>query len=262
MGDVHVGTCAWTEKTMVDLWYPKGVTSPEARLRYYASVFDTVEVDSPFYALPVHDYAVKWAERTPADFTFHVKAYGMMTGHEVDARALAPELRDYEFEISPRGRVCHPHRDMVDASFDLFVNAIEPLKDAGKMGGILMQFPPFFTANTPEHERRNLEYIEYAKDKLDGYRMLVEFRHPSWLREGHGDRVLKWLSDRDRFSYEGLNSPERLTKPIDNFTFSGREILAHLITSSDSCCSVSHLNRAQTCCPVQSMDDRVVIITA
>jgi len=45
VGDVHVGTCSWTEKTMVDLWYPKGVTSPEQRLRYYASKFGTVEVD-------------------------------------------------------------------------------------------------------------------------------------------------------------------------------------------------------------------------
>lgn len=207
MGYVHVGTCAWTEKTMVDLWYPKGVTSPEQRLRYYASVFDTVEVDSPFYALPQRSYAEKWAQRTPADFIFNVKAYGMMTGHEVDARSLAPELSDYEFEISPRGRVRHPHPDMVDASFDLFVSAIEPLRDAGKMGGVLMQFPPYFTAGTPEHERRNLDYIEYAKDKLDGYRMLVEFRHPSWLREGRGDRVLKWLADRD-LAYVSVDSPE------------------------------------------------------
>ena len=61
MGDVHVGTCSWTEKTMVDLWYPKGVTTPEQRLRYYAARFDTVEVDSSFYALPRARYAETWA---------------------------------------------------------------------------------------------------------------------------------------------------------------------------------------------------------
>jgi len=207
MGDVHVGTCAWTEKTMVDLWYPKGVTSPEQRLRYYASRFDTVEVDSPFYALPQRSYAEKWAARTPPGFIFNVKAYGMMTGHEVDERSLAPELREYEHEVSPRGRVCRPHPDMVDAAFDLFVSAMEPLRDAGKMGGVLMQFPPYFTANTPEHERRNLDYIEYAKDKLDGHRVLVEFRHPSWVRDGRADRTLKWLADRD-LAYVSVDSPE------------------------------------------------------
>jgi uncharacterized protein YecE (DUF72 family) len=192
---------------MVDLWYPRGVTSPEQRLRYYASKFDTVEVDSPFYALPVRSYAEKWVERTPSDFTFNVKAYGMMTGHEVEERSLAPELREYEFEVTDRGRVHRPHRDMVDASFDLFVHAIEPLKDAGKMGGVLMQFPPYFTATSREHERRNLEYIEYAKDKLAGYRMLVEFRHPSWMADGRAHETLRWLADRD-LTYVSVDSPQ------------------------------------------------------
>jgi uncharacterized protein YecE (DUF72 family) len=192
---------------MVDLWYPKGVTSPEQRLRYYASKFDTVEVDSPFYALPVRSYAEKWVERTPADFIFNVKAYGMMTGHEVEERSLAPALREYEFEVTDRGRVRHPHRDMVAASFDLFVHAIEPLKDAGKMGGVLMQFPPYFTATTREHERRNLDYIEYAKDKLAGYRMLVEFRHPSWMADGRAHETLRWLAERD-LTYVCVDSPQ------------------------------------------------------
>jgi len=207
MGVVHVGTCAWTEKTMVDLWYPKGVTSPEQRLRYYASKFDTVEVDSPFYALPVRSYAEKWVDRTPKDFIFNVKAYGMMTGHEVEERSLAPELREYEFEVTDRGRVRHPHRDMVDASFDLFLHAMEPLREAGKMGGVLMQFPPYFTATTREHERRNLDYIEYAKDKLEGWRMLVEFRHPSWLAEDKAAKTLRWLADRD-LAYVSVDSPQ------------------------------------------------------
>ncbi len=207
MRAVHVGTCAWTEKTMVDLWYPKGVTSPEQRLRYYASKFDTVEVDSPFYALPQRSYAEKWVERTPKDFIFNVKAYGMMTGHEVEERSLAPELREYRYEVTDRGRVRHPDPDMVDASFDLFLHALEPLRDAGKMGGVLMQFPPYFTATTREHEHRNLEYIEYAKDRLGAWRMLVEFRHPSWLDEGHAAKTLRWLADRD-LAYVSVDSPQ------------------------------------------------------
>jgi uncharacterized protein YecE (DUF72 family) len=191
---------------MVGLWYPKGVTTAEERLRYYATKFDTVEVDSPFYAIPRREYAQAWAERTPESFTFHVKAYGLMTGHEVDERCLAPELREYEHSVD-RGRVRDADPDMVDASFDLFLDAIEPLRAAGKLGGILMQFPPYFSAKTHESERRNLDYIEYAARKLEGYRTLVEFRHPSWVDEKHRSHSLQFLSERGLF-YVSVDSPQ------------------------------------------------------
>jgi uncharacterized protein YecE (DUF72 family) len=206
MGRVHVGTCSWTEKTMVGLWYPKGVTTAEERLRYYATKFDTVEVDSPFYAIPRREYAQAWAERTPDDFIFHVKAYGLMTGHEVDECCLAPELREYEHTVD-RGRVRDADPDMVDASFDLFLDAIEPLRAAGKLGGILMQFPPYFTAKSHEAEHRNLEYIEYVAHKLEGYRTLVEFRHPSWVDASHRARSLVFLRELGLF-YVSVDSPQ------------------------------------------------------
>jgi len=206
MGRVRVGTCSWTEKTMVGLWYPKGVTTPEERLRYYATKFGTVEVDSSFYAIPRRQYAEAWVKRTPDDFTFHVKAYGLMTGHEVDERMLAPELRDYAYD-STRGRVRHACPDMVDASFDLFLDAIGPLREARKLGGILMQFPPYFTAKSAGEERRNLAYLEYMAGKLDGCRTLVEFRHPSWVDDRHLDRTLRFLRDRG-LSYVSVDNPQ------------------------------------------------------
>ncbi len=207
MGSVHVGTCSWTEKTMVGLWYPRGVTTSEQRLRHYARCFDTVEVDSSFYALPVRHNSELWVQRTPADFTFHVKAYGMMTGHEVDERSLPDEMREFPHEVTERGRVKDPHPDMVDASFDLFLDALEPLRDAGKLGGILMQFPPYFCARSGDEERRNTEYLEYMRDKLDGYRVLVEFRHPSWVRGDRAERTLRWLADHDCV-YVSVDSPQ------------------------------------------------------
>jgi uncharacterized protein YecE (DUF72 family) len=79
---VRLGTCSWADEGLVKHWYPRGVSSAEARLRYYAEHFDVVEVDSPFYRLPAPEVAAKWAERTPSDFVFHVKASAAMTGHE------------------------------------------------------------------------------------------------------------------------------------------------------------------------------------
>ena len=63
---------------------PDEAKSAEARLRYYAAHFDTVEVDSTYYAIPEQRTAWLWDVRTPGSFTFHVKAYGALTGHAID----------------------------------------------------------------------------------------------------------------------------------------------------------------------------------
>ena len=199
---------------MVALWYPKGVTTPEQRLRYYAARFSTVEVDSSYYAIPRPEYAEAWAERTPPGFIFHVKAYGLMTGHEVEERALPPELHGFPY-TSERGRVRHAGADMVDAAFDLFLRAIEPLRAAGKLGGLLMQFPPYFTASDDESEQRSLDYLDYVAAKLRGHHVLVEFRHPSWVQGGCLQRTLDFLRDRSMsyVSVDGPQFPDRGTMP-------------------------------------------------
>ena len=70
MAEIRVGTASWTDPTLLASgWYPPGVRNhPERRLRYYAQHFDTVEVDSTFYALPRLEVVRKWAERTPEGF--------------------------------------------------------------------------------------------------------------------------------------------------------------------------------------------------
>jgi uncharacterized protein YecE (DUF72 family) len=183
---------------MVERWYPHGVTTPEQRLRYYAERFDTVEVDSSFYALPKIEYAENWAKRTPPGFTFHMKAFGMMTGHEVDERALHPDLRDggYSYELTTRGRVRAPDARMVERSFELFNEAIAPLVEAGKMGGVLMQYPPWFTATSRDHREHNLGEIERAAEMLEPLPVFVEFRHSSWAAPANVERVVRFLADR------------------------------------------------------------------
>ncbi|MDP2299411.1 MAG: DUF72 domain-containing protein, partial [Actinomycetota bacterium] len=171
MGRVHVGTCSWADRTMIEAWYPSDIATPAARLRYYAGRFDTVEADAPFYAIPDRRVVENWAKRTPPGFLFHVKAFGMMTQHAVDERALHPELREYPHAVE-RGRVKRPSPEMVDLAFDLFLEAMEPLAEAGKLGGILMQFPPFFTALDAALLDDNLAYLDYARGKLGSHRML------------------------------------------------------------------------------------------
>ena len=79
---ILVGTASWTDKTLVDsgLFYPPEAKTAEARLRYYASRFPMVEVDSSYYAMPSPSTSQLWVERTPADFVFNVKAFRLFTG--------------------------------------------------------------------------------------------------------------------------------------------------------------------------------------
>jgi len=208
VGDVVVGTCSWTDKTMVERWYPSAVKTAEQRLRYYAERFDTVEVDSSFYGIPKPEFAPAWVRRTPPGFIFHVKAFGMLTGHDVDERALHPELRDagYDYEITNRGRVRRPEERMVEHACELFVESIRPLQEAGKLGGILLQYPPWFTAADRSKREANLAEIERMAAMLDPLPCFVEFRHASWVAEENQSKVMRFLADR-RLTFVSVDAP-------------------------------------------------------
>ena len=186
---VRIGTCSWADEALSKYFYPKGLPAGE-RLGYYAQEFDTVEVDSTFYRLPAEEMVARWAERTPPGFTMHVKAFGIMTRHPVRLEQLPPDLRD-EVPTDDRGRVERPSRELRAELFHRFHQALEPLRSAGKLGGILLQFASYIV-----YRDRSLEYIEWAQEQLRGDEALVEFRHSSWLNEENRDAVLSFLEDR------------------------------------------------------------------
>jgi uncharacterized protein YecE (DUF72 family) len=185
---IRVGTCSWADESLSKHWYPPGV-KPGERLAYYADRFDTVEVDSTYYRLPVDELVARWAERTPDGFVMHVKAFGVMTRHPVKAEQLPPDLRD-EAPLDERGRVDRPPREFRAEIFRRFRDALEPLRAAGKLGGILFQLPPYIV-----HKPTSLEYLEWAKEQLDGDELMVEFRHASWLDDEHRDETLRFLEN-------------------------------------------------------------------
>jgi uncharacterized protein YecE (DUF72 family) len=186
---IRVGTCSWADESLVKYWYPREIRSSEERLRYYAERFDTVEVDSTYYRLPEAENARKWAERTPPDFVFHVKAFGLMTRHPVKLEQLPPELRDGA-PTDDRGRVDRPPREFRGEVFRLFRDALAPLREAGKLGGILLQFPSYVV-----YKAASLDYLRWAKEQLAEDEMLVEFRHRSWLDDENRERTLAFLEE-------------------------------------------------------------------
>lgn len=192
---------------MVRAWYPAGVRTAADRLRYYAAHFDTVEVDSSFYGLPTSATARLWAERTPPGFVFHVKAFGMLTRHGVRPQQLPAPLREaHDLELDRYGRVLHPPAELRAQAFSLFREALEPLRERGKLGLILMQFPPYFVAN-----RANREYIAQSAGLLAPDRVAVEFRHASWVMEAEVDSTLDLLSSLG-LAYVSVDEP-RLPGP-------------------------------------------------
>lgn len=187
---VRTGTCSFADEALVKAWYPKEVRTGEARLRYYAERFDTCEIDSTYYRLPDAETVARWAERVPDGFVFHVKAFAPMTRHPVRLEVLPEELRG-AVEANERGRVERMHRDVRGEVFRLFREAVEPMREAGKLGGILLQLAPYVV-----YRDHSLEYLEWAKAQLPGHDLLVEFRHRSWLDDEHRADTLSFLEQR------------------------------------------------------------------
>ncbi len=95
MHNIGVGTASWTDKSLIDSgrFYPADAKSAEDRLRFYASKFPMVGVDSSYYAIPFAQTASLWAERTPRDFRFNVKAFRLFTGHPTSPDVLSKDVR-------------------------------------------------------------------------------------------------------------------------------------------------------------------------
>ena len=171
---VRIGTCSWADEGLLKAWYPRGVSTAEKRLRYYAERFDVVEVDSPYYALPDPEVTERWARRTPDDFTFHVKASAAMTWHEGEPS---------------------------DEAYRLFRAALEPLELSGKLRGVLLQYHPRFT-KTAEAKAE----LARSRGRLEPLVPLVEFRHRSWMDEAERTDTLAFL-EANGLAYVSLDSP-------------------------------------------------------
>ncbi len=170
------------------LFYPRDVRTAEARLRYYASQFRVVEVDSSYYAMPAERNSLLWVERTPEQFVFDIKAFRLFTQHQTPFTALPSDIRQTLKKTEKKNLYYRDFSDeLIDEMWDRFRTAMAPLKDAGKLGVIVFQFPPWFV-----YRRSNLEHLLECGRRLDGYRVAVEFRHVSWLDERHQNELLSF----------------------------------------------------------------------
>ncbi|MFG3682780.1 DUF72 domain-containing protein [Micromonospora chalcea] len=189
MGEIKVGTASWTDRTLLDSgWYPDSADTPERRLSYYARQFPLVEVDATYYSPPAERTARLWAERTPAGFTFNVKAFSLLTGHPTRVSALYKDLRPDtdKRNVYPDDLPAQAYEEV----WTRFLSALDPLVEAGKLGALLFQFPPWFTI-----KRDNKQYLLEVARRCAPLRPVFEFRHASWFDGDNAEETLGFLRE-------------------------------------------------------------------
>jgi uncharacterized protein YecE (DUF72 family) len=157
---VRVGCQGWNYDDWVTpalsrraVFYPRG-TRADRMFDYYARAFDTVEVDSTFYAIPPDSALDGWRRRAPRDFTFALKL-----------------PREITHEHALRGE--HALRLLEE-----FCRAARRLGD--RLAAVLVQLPPQFEAT-----RDNLRSLsDFLPELPDDMRFAVEFRDPFWFEDG------------------------------------------------------------------------------
>jgi uncharacterized protein YecE (DUF72 family) len=152
---IHVGTSGWQYRDWRGVLYPEG-TPQDRWLEAYAETFSVVEVNNSFYRLPERSTFERWRDRTPAGFTFAVKASRYLTH--------VRRLREGEEGL----------RRLWDRAERL----------GSKLGPVLFQLPPRFPADVP----RLREFVSRLPTTM---RAAWEFRDPSWM----ADEVLALLDE-------------------------------------------------------------------
>jgi uncharacterized protein YecE (DUF72 family) len=192
-GNVRIGLCSWSDPSLIKskAFYPRGTGTPEGRLRFYAQNFPVVEVDSSFYAMPDPANSVRWVERTPPNFRFNIKAFRLLTGHQTPPKVFPPDIAAALPALKARKRN-HYYDDLPDEILDevwrRFIDAIAPLKQAGKLLAVHFQFAPW-VSNTAAWR----QHVQMCVQRMAGHLVAIEFRNATWFADDGVESTLAWL---------------------------------------------------------------------
>jgi uncharacterized protein YecE (DUF72 family) len=212
-GRIRIGTCSWTDPSLIRAgsFYPESARTAEARLAYYSTQFDVVEVDSSYYSMPSRRNALLWAERTPPEFVFDVKAFRLFTQHLTQPESLPADIRG----ALPAGLAAKERfyarelpGDLLQHLWARFEDALMPLDSAGKLGVVLFQYPPWFLPGVAQ-----LDYILGCKERLPSYSLAVEFRNNRWLSEQNRDGTLGFLR-QNGLSFVCVDEPQGFASSV------------------------------------------------
>jgi uncharacterized protein YecE (DUF72 family) len=147
---IHVGTAGWNYKDWYGIVYPENPEKSFKELDFIAQFFNTVEINSSFYRPPNSFMGAAWVRKVAQNprFSFTAKLWQRFT---------------------------HDRKDINTSDIKLYIQGIEPLMQAGKLGALLCQFPWSFK-NDEESRKRLTNIITTFKC----YPLVIELRHLSW----------------------------------------------------------------------------------
>lgn len=159
MHTVHLGTSGFSFKDWKGVVYPKNMKLQDALFYYQDELgFDCVEVNSTYYTLVAERSFAGMERKTHPEFRFVVKAYKGITHDPFD-----PRLKE------------KPSLSQAKEDVRKFLFSLGPLREKGKLGAVLLQFPVFFYPS-----ERSREYLQECRRLFEGIPLVVEFRSRAW----------------------------------------------------------------------------------
>lgn len=174
--NVNIGLTGWSDHPSL---YEGSVRSHE-KLQAYASHFPVVEVDTAFYAIQRQAYYEKWVKDTPDSFSFVIKAFQGLTGHDREKRSKQEA------------------KELMEA----YKESIIPAVEAGKVNALLFQFPPWFDV-----KKENIQRLRQIREWLEDYPVAIEFRNQSWYRDAYREKTLQFLEE-EAFIHTVCDEPQ------------------------------------------------------
>jgi uncharacterized protein YecE (DUF72 family) len=196
---VRIGVAGWDYADWEGVVYPPGPSSGFDRLKYLARYVDLVEVDSTFYRPVAPPVAASWVRRTEnvPGFAFTAKVHRSWT-HERD-----PDL---------------------DRVVPETLAGLAPLREADRLGALLLQFPHSFRADDRARER-----VRRLAERCAGWPVAIEVRHASWATDAT-ERLFRELGvawcavDQPIVDPGSLPLDARVTAPFAYLRFHGRNV--------------------------------------
>ena len=195
IGDCRVlaGSSSWADRSLVrdGTFYPSRSLSAAQRLAYYTSRLPLAEVATTYRFPPTPEVAKRWVDTTPPGFTLDIRAWSLLSGAPTWPESLWPDLQRH---IKPSRRdnaKLYRHRlpaAVVDECWERFHHAVRPLAHAGRLGAVIVRFPPWFTPRPAAWEE-----LAALPTRLAGFAVAVELSSDRWFEGDACEQTLAFL---------------------------------------------------------------------
>lgn len=190
---VKIGTSSWTDRSLAkdSDFYPARTMTARDRLAFYCQRFPLAEITATYRFPPTPDLCAQWAQRTPASFTFDVRAWSLLTGNPTFPDSLWPDLQPAVRASNRQARRLYPSHlpdDVLEECWARFRHAPEPLRRSGRLGAVILTYPSWFSPRADTWDE-----LARVPDRLPDVRSAIELRSPKWFAGDTCENTLERL---------------------------------------------------------------------